>query len=175
LHENIFFFAAMKTWMAIKPIFCAIIELLFLQIDINTCIEKMFKLQLRCCQNYYSLRPILRFANTDVSTTKMCLNTSTLAKSIMDRREYQLRSMFCVGNNYHKVPSWPKLNPNLSDCKTDMYIFISISKKRICIGQNVNTKILAWPGAHLWLEVKAVTVADRWMETKRPPRNWTRN
>jgi hypothetical protein len=36
----------------------------------------------------YSLRPILLFANTDVSTTKICLDTSTLAKSIMGRREY---------------------------------------------------------------------------------------
>jgi hypothetical protein len=36
----------------------------------------------------YSLRPILLFANTDVSTTNICLDTSTLAKSIMDRREY---------------------------------------------------------------------------------------
>jgi hypothetical protein len=37
----------------------------------------------------YSLRSILLFANTDVSTTKMCLDTSILAKSIMGRREYQ--------------------------------------------------------------------------------------
>jgi hypothetical protein len=36
----------------------------------------------------YSLRPILLFANTDVSTTKICLGTSTLTKSIMGRREY---------------------------------------------------------------------------------------
>jgi hypothetical protein len=36
---------------------------------------------------FYSLRSILLFANTDVST-KICLNTSTLSKSIMDRREY---------------------------------------------------------------------------------------
>jgi hypothetical protein len=36
----------------------------------------------------YSLRPILLFANMDVSTTKMCLDTSIWAKSIMDRREY---------------------------------------------------------------------------------------
>jgi hypothetical protein len=36
----------------------------------------------------YSLRPILLFANTDVSTTKMCLDTSILTKSIMGRREY---------------------------------------------------------------------------------------
>jgi hypothetical protein len=36
----------------------------------------------------YSLRPILLFANTDVSTTKMCLDTYILAKSNMDRREY---------------------------------------------------------------------------------------
>jgi hypothetical protein len=32
--------------------------------------------------------PTLLFANTDVSTTKMCLHTSILAKSIMGRREY---------------------------------------------------------------------------------------
>jgi hypothetical protein len=38
----------------------------------------------------YSLRPILLFANTDASATKMCLNTSTLAKSIMGRREYRI-------------------------------------------------------------------------------------
>jgi hypothetical protein len=38
-------------------------------------------------QNKYSIRPILLFANTDVSITKMCLVTSILAKSIMDRRE----------------------------------------------------------------------------------------
>jgi hypothetical protein len=37
---------------------------------------------------WYSLRSILLFANTDVSTTKICLDTSILAKSIMDRREY---------------------------------------------------------------------------------------
>jgi hypothetical protein len=36
----------------------------------------------------YSLRSILLFANTDVFTTKMCLNTSILAKSNMDWREY---------------------------------------------------------------------------------------
>jgi hypothetical protein len=35
----------------------------------------------------YSLRPILLIANTDVSITKMCLDTSMLAKSIMIRRE----------------------------------------------------------------------------------------
>jgi hypothetical protein len=37
----------------------------------------------------YSHRLILLFANTDVSTTKMCLDTSILAKSIMGRREYK--------------------------------------------------------------------------------------
>jgi hypothetical protein len=39
--------------------------------------------------NIYFFRPILLFANTDVSTTKMYLDTSTLAKNIMGRREYQ--------------------------------------------------------------------------------------
>jgi hypothetical protein len=34
-----------------------------------------------------TLRPILLFANMGVSTIKMCLDTSLLAKSIMDRRE----------------------------------------------------------------------------------------
>jgi hypothetical protein len=38
----------------------------------------------------YSLRPILLFANTDVSTTKMCLDTSILVKSNMGRREYYI-------------------------------------------------------------------------------------
>jgi hypothetical protein len=36
----------------------------------------------------YSLRPILLFFNMDVFITKMCLDTSTLVKSIMSRREY---------------------------------------------------------------------------------------
>jgi hypothetical protein len=31
---------------------------------------------------------LLRFANTDVSSTKIYLDTLVLAKSIMDRREY---------------------------------------------------------------------------------------
>jgi hypothetical protein len=31
---------------------------------------------------------LISFANTDVSTTKMCLDTSILVKSNMDRREY---------------------------------------------------------------------------------------
>jgi hypothetical protein len=42
---------------------------------------------------YYSLRPILLFANTDISTTKICLDTFTLAKSIMSRREYLILKM----------------------------------------------------------------------------------
>jgi hypothetical protein len=54
---------------------------------------------------YYSLRPILLFANTDVSITKMCLDTSILAKSIMDRREYVI------------YINWPKINPEkVVDC-----------------------------------------------------------
>jgi hypothetical protein len=36
----------------------------------------------------YSLRPIILFANMDVSITRMCLDTSVLTKSIMGRREY---------------------------------------------------------------------------------------
>jgi hypothetical protein len=36
----------------------------------------------------YFLRLILYFANTDVSTTKICLDTSTLMKSIMCQRKY---------------------------------------------------------------------------------------
>jgi hypothetical protein len=35
----------------------------------------------------YSLRPILPFANMDVSITKMCLDTSIFVKGNMDRRE----------------------------------------------------------------------------------------
>jgi hypothetical protein len=37
----------------------------------------------------YSLRPILLFVNIDVSTTKICLDISTLRKSIMSRRKYR--------------------------------------------------------------------------------------
>jgi hypothetical protein len=39
------------------------------------------------CKCKYSLRPILLFVNTDVSTTEIYLDTSTLVKSIMGRRE----------------------------------------------------------------------------------------
>jgi hypothetical protein len=46
------------------------------------------------------LRPMLLFANTDVSTTKMCLDTSILAKSIMGRREY----FFCSLVSYYYTP-----------------------------------------------------------------------
>jgi hypothetical protein len=45
-------------------------------------------------ENTYSLRPILLFANTDVSITGIYLDTSILAKSIMDRREY--RNFVCT-------------------------------------------------------------------------------
>jgi hypothetical protein len=37
---------------------------------------------------HYSLRPILPFANTDLSSTKMCLNKSIFMKGNMGRREY---------------------------------------------------------------------------------------
>jgi hypothetical protein len=36
----------------------------------------------------YSLRPILSFVNTDVSSTKICLDISVFAKGNIDRREY---------------------------------------------------------------------------------------
>jgi hypothetical protein len=38
--------------------------------------------------NNYSLRPIILFANTDISNTKIYLDTSILAKSNMGWREY---------------------------------------------------------------------------------------
>jgi hypothetical protein len=43
-----------------------------------------------CIENKYSLRPILLFVSTDISTIKICLDTSMLAKSIMDPREYEI-------------------------------------------------------------------------------------
>jgi hypothetical protein len=43
----------------------------------------------------YSLRPILSFANTDISRTKMCLDTSIFAKGNMGRREYDLLPGCC--------------------------------------------------------------------------------
>jgi uncharacterized membrane protein YidH (DUF202 family) len=52
---------------------------------------------------HYSLRPILLFANTDVSIIKICLDISTLVKSIMGRREYHFSRAFigifiCIKN-----------------------------------------------------------------------------
>jgi hypothetical protein len=48
----------------------------------------------------YSLRPILLFANTDVSITKMCLDTSILAKNNMGRRGHNFRIYFF---GYHGI------------------------------------------------------------------------
>jgi hypothetical protein len=48
----------------------------------------IFFLRMAMLQKNYSLRPILLFANTDVFITKICLDTTILAKSIMGRREY---------------------------------------------------------------------------------------
>jgi hypothetical protein len=36
---------------------------------------------------FYSLRSIILFININISTTKICLDTSILMKSIMSRRE----------------------------------------------------------------------------------------
>jgi hypothetical protein len=56
--------------------------------DLNNLIPKMLLSTNYTTKNLrYSLRLILLFANADVSMTKMCLDTSTLAKSIMGRRE----------------------------------------------------------------------------------------
>jgi hypothetical protein len=54
--------------------------------------EAGIHMETKCCgmKIYYSLRPILLFVNTNISTIKMCLDISTLAKSIMGRREYSL-------------------------------------------------------------------------------------
>jgi hypothetical protein len=49
------------------------------QLCTRTCME--------CVSDFVILRLIMLFANTDVSTIKMCLDTSILAKSIMGRRE----------------------------------------------------------------------------------------
>jgi hypothetical protein len=49
----------------------------------------------------YFLEPVLFFANTDVSTTKMCLDTSILAKSIMDWREYILYIQSIWTHEFH--------------------------------------------------------------------------
>jgi hypothetical protein len=46
------------------------------------------KFEKRGPENSYSCQPILLFTNTDVSTTKMYLDTSILEKSIMGRKEY---------------------------------------------------------------------------------------
>jgi hypothetical protein len=43
-----------------------------------------------CCGASYSLRPILLFANIDVSRYILVVDISVFAKSIMGRREYFL-------------------------------------------------------------------------------------
>jgi hypothetical protein len=45
----------------------------------------------------YSLRPILLFANIDVSRHILVVDTSILAKCIMDRREYYKMILCIVG------------------------------------------------------------------------------
>jgi hypothetical protein len=45
---------------------------------------------------YYSLRPILTFANTNLSSTKICLDTSVFAKGNIGRREYMLLQLCTV-------------------------------------------------------------------------------
>jgi hypothetical protein len=53
---------------------------------------------------FYSLRSILLFANTDVSTTKIYLDTSILAKSIIGRREYLSFSLLKRGFFLSSLP-----------------------------------------------------------------------
>jgi hypothetical protein len=67
----------------------------------------------------YSLRPILLFSKTDVSITKICLDTSILAKSIMGRREYFILMKRCF-NSWHGILTWANY----------LYMFCSIT---ICL------------------------------------------
>jgi hypothetical protein len=63
--------------------------------------------EIASCKKLYFLRLILLFANTDVSTTKMCLDISILAKSIMSQREYEKAA--------YEDPKWS--NPSPDPCK----------------------------------------------------------
>jgi hypothetical protein len=59
----------------------------------------------------YSLRPILLFANMDVSITKICLDTSTLARSIIGQREYEIFcDLQCGGGASPSISHRPVLN-----------------------------------------------------------------
>jgi hypothetical protein len=48
---------------------------------------------------YYCLRPILFFANTDISTIKMCLDTSILAKRVTDWRSIKFKILPAFDNH----------------------------------------------------------------------------
>jgi hypothetical protein len=50
-------------------------------------VEKMI-IALRCENKWFSLRPILIFANIDVSRNILVIDTSILAKSNMGQRDY---------------------------------------------------------------------------------------
>jgi hypothetical protein len=68
----------------------------------------------------YSLRPIILFANVDVSRHILVVDTSVLAKSNMDRREYKHDYLFWVsttkGARYHNIIHYThKRNYNLEE------------------------------------------------------------
>jgi hypothetical protein len=48
----------------------------------------------------YSLRPIIPFANIDVSRHILVIDTSVLAKSNMGRREYCMREVYIINYMY---------------------------------------------------------------------------
>jgi hypothetical protein len=73
------------------PIYVNLVILLHIDSSISSHVQYWWN-----CKFIYSLWPILLFSNMDISTTKMCLDTSTLAKSIMGRRVFILVSYFVI-------------------------------------------------------------------------------
>jgi hypothetical protein len=104
---------------------------------------------------HYSLRSILLFANTDVSTTKMCPDTFTLAKSIMGRREYyHLISLRCV---CHRPLPLPQIQPPIDPSRSSLLLSFSPTRTQI---ENWNTtvtwRVMTWA----WLDIRYFYIWD---------------
>jgi hypothetical protein len=85
-HANNEFMVAAFVWQFFYYLHICLLRHLIM----GVCMSAMSYASCICYQPFnYSLRPISLFANTDVSTTIICLSTSVLAKSNMCRREYK--------------------------------------------------------------------------------------
>jgi hypothetical protein len=79
-----------------------IVSLFFKQKGFRVIVVSFTSMKHIChCKNTYSLRLILLFVNTDVSNTKIYLDTFILAKSNISQRKY----IFFAGKKTHTFSS----------------------------------------------------------------------